>query len=269
MGPDNVVGDVAAPVCDDASGNRTPGFSAEGGIRPPASPGGLNSSADGSADANGAPTRQSTGLYPLFNGRHAGFGRQIAVVGRGGTAQQVSCPPAAETALPVDANEARRGVNGVAVGNSLDASRAEGTTEGVAQRALSPPPPCPALRTAETAVASAVDPGTAVCTDGCAGGTCIDGHARTFVPATILAAMAPTVANPYTNAAGGTAAGTVGVVGGAAGATVTPNNITPAAAGAAAAGGEPPTDGDVQGARGHFMPRTFTEEEILGADPRL
>jgi hypothetical protein len=110
---------------------------------------------------------------------------------------------------------------------------------------------------------------SALCTDGCAGGTCIDGHARTFVPAAILAATAPTVANPYTNAAGGTAAGTVGVVGGAAGAIVAPNDITPAAAGAAAAGGEPPTDGNVQGARGHFTPRTFTEEELLGADPRL
>ena len=121
----------------------------------------------------------------------------------------------------------------------------------------------------KTAVALAVDPGTAVCTDGCAGGTCINGHARTFVPATIHAATAPTVANPYTNAAGGTAAGTVGVVGGAAGATVAPNNITPAAAGAAAVGGEPPTDGDLQGARGHFTPRTFMEDELLGADPCL
>ena len=113
--------------------------------------------------------------------------------------------------------------------------------EGVAQRALGPPPPRPVLRTAETAMALAVNPSTAVCTDGCAGGTCINGHARTFVPAAILAATAPAVANPYTNAAGGTAAGTVGVVGGAAGAIVAPNDITPAAVVyAAAAGGKPP-----------------------------
>ena len=169
------------------------------------------------------------------------MGRRIAAVGRGETAQHVSSPPAAEAALPVDANEACRGVDRAAVGNSLDASRAEGTTEGVAQRALGPPPPRPVLRTAETAVALAVDSGTTVCTDGCAGGTCIDGHTRTFVPAAILAVTALTLANPCTNAAGGTVAGTVGVVGGAARAIVAPSDITPAVAGAAAAGGKPPT----------------------------
>ncbi len=118
-------------------------------------------------------------------------------------------------------------------------------------------------------MALAVNPGTAVCMDGCANSTCLNGRTRTFVPAAILAATAPPVANPYTNAAGGTAADTVGVVGGAAGAIVAPNDITPAAAGAAMAGGKPPTNGNVQGACGHSVPRTFTEEELHGADPRL
>ena len=115
MGPDVVVAAEAAPVCVGASGDRPVGFSAEGRIRPPASPVGPIGSVDGgdaplpvalnispAADghrpteesvgtanvgllgANGAPTRQSTGLYPLFNGRHAGRGRRIATVGGGG-----------------------------------------------------------------------------------------------------------------------------------------------------------------------------------------
>ena len=146
----------------------------------------------------------------------------------------------------MDADEARGGVDGVAVGNSLDASRVGGTTEGVAQRALGPLPPRPVLRTVATAVALAASTGPAVCTDGCAGGTCRNGRAGTIVPAAILAATAPTVANPYSNAAGGTAAGTAGVVGGAAGVLdVAPSDAPPAAAGAAVLGNIPPADGDV------------------------
>ncbi len=38
----------------------------------------------GLTSANVDPTRQSTSLYPLFNQRNAGLGRQIAAVGRGG-----------------------------------------------------------------------------------------------------------------------------------------------------------------------------------------
>ena len=170
----------------------------------------------------------------------------------------------------MDADEARGGVDGVAVGNSFDASRVGGTTEGVAQRALGPLPPRPVLRTAATVVALAASTGPAVCTDGCAGGTCRNERAGTIVPAAILAATAPTVANPYPNAAGGTAAGTAGVVGGAAGVLdVAPSDAPPAAAGAAVVGNIPPADGDVQGALGLFVPRTFTEEELREADPHL
>ena len=133
-------------------------------------------------------------------GATMGMGAPIAAVGRGGTAQRVSLSPAAEAAPPVDADEARRGVEGDAVGISLHASRVGGTTEGVAQRALGPLPPRPVLRTAATVVALAARTGLAVCTDGCAGGTCRNGRAGTIVPAAILAATAPTAANPYLNA---------------------------------------------------------------------
>ena len=61
---------------------------------------------------------------------------------------------------------------------ALDTSRAEGTTGGVALRAPGPPPPRPVPRTVETAAALAANPGTAICTDGGAGGTCVDGPAR-------------------------------------------------------------------------------------------
>jgi hypothetical protein len=56
------------------------------------------------------------------------------------------------------------------------------------------------------AAASVARPGTAVCMDGCAGGTCIDGHGWTFVPAAITVATASAVANSYLNSAHGTAA---------------------------------------------------------------
>ncbi len=293
MGPDDVDGDVADPG-DGASGDSTLGHSAGENVGPPASPGGTNGSADGrdapltiamnvgpgtteedvgganvgSPDANLTPAGRSARLYPLFIGRSGGSGRRIASAGRGGTAQRVSLSPAAVAALPVDAVQAGGGIEGVAV-RALDTSRAEGTTGGVALCAPGPPPPRLVPRTVETAAALAANPGTAICTDGCAGGTCVDGRTRTFVLATILAATAPAVANPYTNTAHGTAADTGGVVGGAVGAPVALCDGTPAPAGAAAVGDDAPADDDVQGAHGHSTPRTFTEEELRDADPRL
>ena len=97
---------------------------------------------------------------------------------------------------------------------ALDTLQVGGTTGGVALRALSPLPPRPVPETAARAAASVADPGTAICTDGCASGTCVDGRPRTFVPAAIIAATAPAIANPCMNTARGTAADMVGVVGG-------------------------------------------------------
>ena len=78
----------------------------------------------------------------------------------------------------------------------------------------------------------------AACTVGCAGGNCGETHVRTFVPAAILAAVAPAVANPYLNA----------------------TTITAADAG----GGEA-----AQRARGHFVPRHCTDAELRAEDPQL
>ena len=158
--------------------------------------------------ANITPARQLTRLYPLFNGRNAGSGLN-ASAGKGGTAQRVSSPPAAAAAVPVDAVQAGGRIEGVAV-RALDTSRVGGTTGGVALRAPGPLPPRPVPGTAETAAASAANPGSAICTDSCAGGTCVDGCVPEFVPAAIIAATAPAVANPYTNTACGTAADTGG-----------------------------------------------------------
>jgi len=99
--------------------------------------------------------------------------------------------------------------------------------------------------TTQTAAAAPVARvGVAACTDGCAGGTCGEMHARTFVPAVILAnpyilgATAPAVANPHLNATTGTAAD--------------------------AGGGEA-----AQCARGHFLPRHCTVAELRSEDPQL
>ncbi len=73
-----------------------------------------------------------------------------------------------------------------------------GTTGGVALRAPGPPPPRSVLGTAEMAAALVANPGTTICTDGCAGGTCVGGRAQAFVWAAILTATAPAVANRYT-----------------------------------------------------------------------
>jgi hypothetical protein len=212
--------------------------------------------------------QQSARLYPLFYRGNEDRGRRIAsAVRRTRTALRVSSPPAALAALPVDAKQASRGVEGVPV-RTLDTSQAGGITKGVPVRTLGPLPPRMVVGTVEMAAALVAKPGPAVCLDGCAGGTCDDGRARTFVPATVLTATARAVANPYTNSARGTAADTGGGVGGAVGdVVVAPGDAPPATAVAAAAGNAPPAGGNVQGVHGPFVPHTFTEEELHGADP--
>ncbi len=125
------------------------------------------------------------------------------------------------------------------------------------------------VETVEMAAASVARPGTAVCMDGFAGGTCIDGRAQTFVPAAIIAAMAPAVANPYLNSARGTAADTGRVDGGAVGGEDACAYAPTATADTVVEGDTPPAGSSVQGAHGHFMPCTLREEELHGADPRL
>jgi hypothetical protein len=105
--------------------------------------------------------------------------------------------------------------------------------------------------------------------DGCAGGTCIGGHSRTFVPATIIAATAPAVANPYTHSAHGTVADMGSAAGGAIGDVVAPDNATPAMAGVAPECNTPPAGSFVQGAHGHSLPSTFTEAELHEVDLQL
>ena len=125
------------------------------------------------------------------------MGRQLVVAGGGTrTAPRASPPLAALAALPVNADQDAVGilqaggvVEGVAV-CALGSLRAGGTTEGVALRAPGPLPSHAAVEAAEMAAASVARPGTAVCMDGCAGGTCFDGRGRTFVPAAITAATA-------------------------------------------------------------------------------
>jgi hypothetical protein len=179
----------------------------------------------------------------------------------------VSSPPAALAVLPVDAEQASGGVEGVPV-QTLDTSRAGWITKGVPVRTLGPLPPCRVVETVERAAALVAEPGPALCLDGCAGGTCIDGRTRMFVPATVLAATARANANPYTNSARGTAADTGGGVGGAVGdVVVAPGDAPPATASTAAVGNAPPAGGNMQGMHGHFVPHIFTEEELHGADP--
>ncbi len=153
---------------------------------------------------------------------------------------------------------------------TLDTLWAGGITEGVPVQTLGSLPPRMVVETVEMAAASVAKPGPAVCLDGCAGGTCVNGRARTFVSATVLAATARAIANPYTNSAQGMAADTGGGGGGAVGdVVVAPGKAPPATASTAAEGNAPPAGGKVQGVHGHFVPHTFTEEELHGADPRL
>jgi hypothetical protein len=126
-----------------------------------------------------------------------------------------------------------------------------------------------AVEATEMAAASVARPGTAVCTDGCASGTCVDGHGRTFVLDAITAATALAVANPYLNSAHGTAADTGRADGGAIGGEDACAYAPTATAGTVAEGDAPPAGGKVKGAHGHFMPRTFMEEELHEANPRL
>jgi hypothetical protein len=231
-----VGGNLDAPIEDSAMGNCVLGLKANGGIDSPASPAGPNSSVIGSnappefsvdvglpanghglsevgdaTDAgsggiNNALTQQSATLYPLFYRGNAGMGRQpVAAVGGTRTALRVSPPPAALAALPVNADQDAAGilqaggvVKGVAM-RALGSLWAGGITKGVAVRALGLLPSHTVVETAETVAASVARPGTVVCTDGCAGGTCVDGHAQTFVPAAIIVATAPAVANPLLN----------------------------------------------------------------------
>jgi hypothetical protein len=104
---------------------------------------------------------------------------QRLVAGVGGTrmAPWASPPPEALAALSVNVDQdaasilqAGGVVKGVAV-HALGSLRAGGTTKGVALHAPGPLPSHTAVEVAETAVASVARPGTAVCRDGCAGGT--------------------------------------------------------------------------------------------------
>ncbi len=161
VGPDGVNGNIGGPADNCALGDGTISLAADSGIRPPASPGNPNGSVDGSdappgilvdvgpaADAHGptevvgamdagsigtdaAPTQQSARFYPLFYRGNEDRGQQIASMVRGTrTAPRVSSPPAALAALPVDAEQASGGVEGVPV-QTLNTSRAGGITEGV------------------------------------------------------------------------------------------------------------------------------------------
>ena len=144
------------------------------------------------------------------------------------TTPLMSPPPAALATPPA-----------IAVCNASGIETAGGDVEGVAQRAPTSLSLCTVNKNAQTAAtAFAARVGTAVCTDGCAGSTCVETHVWMFVPAAILAAMAPAIANPYLNATTGTAAGTGG-------------------------------DGAEQRVRGHFVPRHCTDAELRAEDPRL
>jgi hypothetical protein len=179
----------------------------------------------------------------------------------------VSPPPAALAALPV--NAAQDAMSILPVGGitkqvaqcGISSLPEGGSTKGVAQHAHGHSPSHTVVGTVKTAVAAlAASLGTVVCMDGCAGFTCIDGRARIFVPAAIIAAMAPAVANPYTTSICVTAADTGRVVGGAVGDVAALGNATNAMAGTAPKGDVPLAGGNVQGAHGHFMPCNFMEE---------
>jgi hypothetical protein len=158
----------------------------------------------------------------------------------------VSAPPAAVAVSQVNAKQAGKNVEGVAV-RTLGTLQAGGTTEGVAVCALGPLPSRMVVETVEAAADRVARPGTAVCTDGtaapssltagdacqntsaamadwvttiaCTGGCvgpCGKEHARTFIPARVLAASAPpAVANPSLPAGPQAARAAVGVTAGA------------------------------------------------------
>ena len=164
-----------------------------------------------------------------------------ALAGEMRTAPPASPPPAALAAPPA-----------IAVRDALGIEMAGGDVEGVAQRALTTLPSRAVDETVQMAAAApATRVGAAVCTDGCAGGTCGETHVRTFVPAAILAATAPAVANPYILAA-------------TAPAVANPYLNATTGTAADAGGGEA-----AQRARGHFLPRCCTDAELRAEDLRL
>ncbi len=146
----------------------------------------------------------------------------------------------------MNAKQAGRDIEGVAV-RTLGTLQAEETTEGVAVCALSPLPSRTVAETMEAAEDVVARPGTAVCMDGTAVpsslsaadarrntsaatadrvtkiaftggcvGPCGKEHARTFIPARVLAASAPpAVANPSLPAGPQAAGAAVGVTAGA------------------------------------------------------
>ena len=164
-----------------------------------------------------------------------------ALAGETRIAPQASPPPAALAALPA-----------IAVRDALGIATAGREVEGVAQRALTTLPSRAVDETVQTAAAApATRVGAAVCMDGCAGGTCGETHVRTFVPAAILAATAPAIANPYILAA------------------TTPADANPylnATTGTTADAGRGEA---VQRARGHFVPRHCTDAELRAEDPQM
>ncbi len=230
----------------------------------------------GSGGIGNDPTQHSTALYPLFCHGNAEAGRQpVAAVGWMRMAPREGHPPAAVAVLPVNAGQDATGVlpvSGITKGVAqlaFGSTRAGRTTKGVALRALGPLPSLAVVDTAGTAAALAARPGTAVCMDGCTGGTCTGGHVRTFVPATIMAATTPAVANPYTHSTLGTVADMGGAAGGAIRDVVVPDYATPAMAGVAPEGDTHLAGSFVRGAHGHSLPSTFTKAELHEADPRL
>jgi hypothetical protein len=94
-------------------------------------------------------------------------------------------------------------------------------------------------------------------------------HTRTFIPAIILVVTAPAVTNPYLNSANGTAADTGRAVGEAVGEEGVAVAEIAASAGTAVVGKDAPAGGDMQGACGHSVPCTYTNEELGEADLQL
>ena len=121
---------------------------------------------------------------PDAEARQSGLPAMAARLGTGASAGELrttpraSHPPAALAAPPANT-----------VCDALVIETAGGDVEGVAQRAPTSLPSRMVDETTQTAAAApATRGGAVVCRDGCAGGSCGEMHARTFVPAAILAA---------------------------------------------------------------------------------
>jgi hypothetical protein len=160
------------------------------------------------------------------------------LAGKMRTTPRASPPPAALAAPPA-----------IAIHDDLGIQTAGGDVEGVAQRTPTSLPLRAFDETTQTATAApATRGGAAVCRDGCAGGSCGETHAQTAVPAAILAATPPAVANPYLPAA-------------TAPAVANPTLNATASTAADAGGG-----GAAQRVRGHFLPRHCTDAELRAED---